>query len=392
MLSERQKLYRFTFNAEPEKGTQLETLRAFPRWAALLMAVMFAVFAWVWLYQFSRLFLDDSGSMFDLMSWLVSLFWLLGWSVVVLFLAMILVYLLFFRESAWISGRHLVILQQVGRLGYQAEYELVRVHNPRVVVDGRNRKSTMVRFEYDGLSRTLGSMLPREVSEHNLKLLLEAMGDGAFAAAEAPFVPVAAPQAQSYVPPRQDGLSWLSMLALIGANLIPLFMVLQGGWSLEQVIVLFWAESAVIGCYTLLKMAVVAKWWTIFIGVLFLGHFGGFMAGHFMFIDMLFLHGEHVGNISPAALLALKEVFAPLVFSLLALAVSHGVSFVMNFIGRREFEAAKVSSLMIEPYGRIMVMQITLIFGGWVVILLHDPKPVLALLVVIKILADLRNS
>ena len=51
----------------------------------------------------------------------------------------------------------------------------------------------------------------------------------------------------------------LSGLALIGANLVPLAGVLFLGWDLASVIVLFWAESAVIGFYTALKMAIVGK-------------------------------------------------------------------------------------------------------------------------------------
>ena len=72
-----------------------------------------------------------------------------------------------------------------------------------------------------------------------------------------------------------------SALALLAANLVPLAGVLLWGWKLHEVIVLFWAESAVIGFYTLLKMAVVGKWLAIFAGVFFAGHFGGFMAIHF---------------------------------------------------------------------------------------------------------------
>jgi len=36
-------------------------------------------------------------------------------------------------------------------------------------------------------------------------------------------------------------------------------------------------------------------------------------------------------------------------------------------------------------------MQLTLIFGGWVVMLLKDPMPALALLIVFKVIADLRG-
>jgi len=76
--------------------------------------------------------------------------------------------------------------------------------------------------------------------------------------------------------------------------------------------------------------------------------------------------------------------------ALLALFVSHGISFTLNFLGRREYQRTTVSKLMAAPYGRIVMMQFTLIFGGWVVMLLNNPLPALVLLIVLKVAADLR--
>ena len=63
----------------------------------------------------------------------------------------------------------------------------------------------------------------------------------------------------------------------------------------------------------------------------------------------------------------------PLWPALLALFVSHGISFALNFLGRREYQHMTVQKLMAAPYGRIVMMQFTLIFGGWVVMLLNTP-------------------
>lgn len=394
LVRERLKYFRFTFNAAPEMGTPLEMPRAIPLVAGLIAAVMFAIFAGVWWVQFSRLHLDGSGDVGSLMGSLFSLFWLMGWSIGVLFLAVVTFVLLFFREGAWLSGGRLVSVMTVGPLGVRGEYELARMRNLRVE-DDRDGRTARIRFDYDGMACSIGNMMPPEVAARNLKLLQGVVPGNTFDAEPiAAPAPAPAPAVASVVPgyvPEQHGLPWLSMLTLIVANLIPLFMVLSGGWTLGQVMMLFWAESAVIGGYTLLKMAVVAKWWAIFPGVFFLGHFGGFMAIHFLFIYELFLRGLHAGLPGPAAWPELLRLFAPLQWALLALVVSHGVSFVLNFILRAEHEGERVQSLMMAPYGRIVVMQLTLILGGWVVMLLHDPRPVLALLVVIKILADLNG-
>jgi hypothetical protein len=64
------------------------------------------------------------------------------------------------------------------------------------------------------------------------------------------------------------------------------------------------------------------------------------------------------------------------------------VSFVDNFLGRREYVGTTMNALMIAPYRRIMVMQVALIFGGWIILLLKTPVPALALLILLKTALD----
>ena len=152
---------------------------------------------------------------------------------------------------------------------------------------------------------------------------------------------------------------------------------------------LFWAESAVIAFYTVLKMAAVNKWIAPFASTFFLGHFGAFMAIHFLFIYHFFVRGLEPWGREPAAYEALRGVFTPLWPALLALFLSHGVSFALDFFGRGERRGAKLSILMNAPYKRVVVMQLTLIAGGGLLLALQTPVPALALLVALKIAADL---
>jgi hypothetical protein len=39
---------------------------------------------------------------------------------------------------------------------------------------------------------------------------------------------------------------------------------------------------------------------------------------------------------------------------------------------------------MTAPYNRIIVMQLALIFGGWIILLLKSPVPALVVLVLVK--------
>ena len=47
-----------------------------------------------------------------------------------------------------------------------------------------------------------------------------------------------------------------------------------------------------------------------------------------------------------------------------------------------------MNALMMAPYSRIMVMQMALIFGGWIILLLKSPVPALALLILFKTALD----
>ena len=197
--------------------------------------------------------------------------------------------------------------------------------------------------------------------------------------------PVTEPDSPEARPP---SLASASGLALIAANFVPLAGVLFFGWNLASVIVLFWAESAVIGFYTVLKLAVVGRLAALVTVPFFVGHFGGFMAGHFLLIYSLFVRGVDATGPAPAVREALQAIFNPLWLSLAALFISHGVSFVDNFLGRREYVGATMKALMVAPYNRIVVMQLALIFGGWIVMLLKSPVPALALLILFKTALD----
>ena len=66
---------------------------------------------------------------------------------------------------------------------------------------------------------------------------------------------------------------------------------MSGHLSLVQVMILFWSESAIIGFFTLLKMAVVGRWKAVFAAPFFAGHYGGFMAVHFVLVYSFFVTG-----------------------------------------------------------------------------------------------------
>jgi hypothetical protein len=160
-------------------------------------------------------------------------------------------------------------------------------------------------------------------------------------------------------------------------------------WNLGEVMVLYWAESAVIGFWNVIKLAIVGKWAALFAAPFFVGHFGGFMAGHFMFIYYLFVRGIDAAGPEPGVRDALLEIFVPLWPALAALFISHGVSFFTNYLPRREYLGTDLKTQMGEPYKRIIVMHLTIILGGFLTMLLRTPAAALLLLIALKTATDL---
>ena len=73
----------------------------------------------------------------------------------------------------------------------------------------------------------------------------------------------------------------------------------------------------------------------------------------------------------------------------IALFISHGASFLFNYVGRGEYLTASPMSQMGAPYGRVVVLHLTIIFGAFVVATLGAPIGPLLILVVLKTALDL---
>jgi len=152
---------------------------------------------------------------------------------------------------------------------------------------------------------------------------------------------------------------------------------------------LYWAESAIIGVYNLGKMAIVGGWKSLSLGVFFIVHYGGFMAGHLLFIYVLFGKDKMPGH-SFSEFLSTLEIMH-LLPALLALLVSHGISFIFNYLGRREYQGRSLKQQMQEPYQRIIIMHVTIIIGGFLAAILNSPLMALVFLVLLKIVVDIRG-
>lgn len=179
----------------------------------------------------------------------------------------------------------------------------------------------------------------------------------------------------------------VSATALVAANLIPLVGVLAGGWRVYDVLLLFWAENVIIGLLNvarLLTLSARGDLGAAGLAAFFAVHYGLFTLVHGVFVVTLF------GPAGASPVVALGLLATPaLALPLAALAASHGVSFLANFVLGGEMDRVTPGALMKAPYGRVVVLHVTIIFGGFAVEASGAPIVALALLVALKIAVDL---
>ncbi len=186
-----------------------------------------------------------------------------------------------------------------------------------------------------------------------------------------------------------------SAVVLVAANLVPLAGVLFFGWSVFATLLLFWLENVIVGAFNVLRMLVaqpqIGAMWAakLFMIPFFTFHYGMFVTVHGIFVLTLF-GGGAVGRGFPTPTTFWHAVqaagIAPAAWGLV---LSHAVSFGFNYIGTGQYKSALVPALMFRPYGRVMVLHVVILGGGFLVATLGSPLLPLALLVVLKTGLDL---
>ena len=198
----------------------------------------------------------------------------------------------------------------------------------------------------------------------------------------------------------EDSAAWLrpSVIALLLANLLPVFGVLVLGWEVFPLLFLFWSENVIVGGFNALKMLCAAPanplGWA---AKLFMIPFFCFHYGMFTFVHGIFVVGLFGGQFRQGARFPDGERFWQLLqenhlgWAILGLAVSHGISFATNYLGNGEYQRASLPILMQQPYGRIVVLHLAILGGGFLMMVLHSPAAGLLLLVALKTALDLRG-
>ncbi|MAL02984.1 MAG: hypothetical protein CL625_01715 [Arenimonas sp.] len=181
------------------------------------------------------------------------------------------------------------------------------------------------------------------------------------------------------------------------ANAIPLFGVLLWGWDVGFLMALFWAENLVLGGINVGRMlaadpANVFYWaFKLFLIPFFCVHFGMFTAGHGLFVMQLFTGGGGPDDLEmPWDLLSsFVALYPALPAALAGIALVHLVHTWADFISTGAYRRVNPMALMFQPYSRIVVLHVTLIFGGFAVEALGEPLAALVVLLALKTAIDL---
>jgi hypothetical protein len=191
--------------------------------------------------------------------------------------------------------------------------------------------------------------------------------------------------------------SSVAVVALVVANLVPLVGVLAFGWELLTILAIYWLENGVVGVFNVLRMAsargargasglseAAAKVTMI---PFFCVHYGIFWVVHGVFVFTL---PAFAGPVAKETAFGEWVDAGTLAGAVLALTISHGVSYWMNFLRGGEYRRVSAADLMMAPYGRVVVLHLTILFGGIAVAVTGASVAALVLLVVLKTILDLR--
>lgn len=180
-----------------------------------------------------------------------------------------------------------------------------------------------------------------------------------------------------------------SAILLVLANMIPLFGIFLFGWDAVTILVLYWLESVIIGGLNVVKILSVRPpdvssnlffLGNLFTACFFTVHFGMFTWGHGEFLKEIFGAGSLLSGIREGG---------AIMWTALSFLLSHIFSMIINFYGKKEYLGRAPNAQMMQPYGRVFIMHLVVLFGGFLVQSFGAPVLAVILLIILKTGIDL---
>lgn len=180
----------------------------------------------------------------------------------------------------------------------------------------------------------------------------------------------------------------LSSTALILANAIPLALAAAGIWDLGELVGLYWAETLIIGFFTVVTILIQAATGRSPGGYQF-ALFFVLIFGAFCSLHGLFLADVLIGLPSDQTLLGFVFSMDGLLLPFLALLASHGISFATHVVKGGELDFVGLENLSYRPFSRLFVLHLTIVASAFVLVFIGTPVIALIIFVLIKIWVDL---
>lgn len=191
------------------------------------------------------------------------------------------------------------------------------------------------------------------------------------------------------------------IIPLLLINLLPVACVALFGWSAFILLFLYWAENVVVGIFTLVKMLIagLAKGpWeivpTLFYSSFFVVHYGIFCTVHGSLI-WTFANGfGDDPDLSQLSALLIGQFLnnAVILTNLFVITAFHLYLFIGFWLLPGRWRKEKTNEIMASPYGRIIVIHLTILIGGFITVSLGEPLYMVFLLALLKTLMELGVS
>ena len=189
----------------------------------------------------------------------------------------------------------------------------------------------------------------------------------------------------------------LQRSAAVGGAIVMAAGIVLLDWPTFSVLALYWLENVIIGGFTALRILAAGSKTardgeSLATAVFFTVHYGLFCVVHGMFVAMLFGGVRGVSSAADTLLLMIGRTagdrIGALVVAAMLIAAALDAWRAMAAVDADDPKA--VRGIMSEPYGRIVVLHLVLLAGGFLMTALQLPSLAALLLVALKLAYDLR--
>jgi Family of unknown function (DUF6498) len=194
---------------------------------------------------------------------------------------------------------------------------------------------------------------------------------------------------------RRPGAAWV-----VAANAIPVAGVLLFGWQALPLLVFYWIENVVIGAVNVAKILiagvtkdVVQRILAFVLAPFFILHYGLFCFVHGIFVFAMFTMSDTIhAGVEPTTesfdltgrVLGMLQGDSDLLWSVVALCVIQLGAFAIFWVGGRRWRDVDAVRQMFEPYGRIVVLHLTIFIATIPVLLIGQPMLAVLVLALLK--------